>query len=51
MYKGHKLDILTSRAAFKDLKTSEWINIGKWTIIVSIAPFILAIIGLIFVIQ
>ena len=46
MYTGHEIDLLTNRAAFQNLKKSEWINIGKWTMITSIFIFLLAIIGL-----
>ena len=45
---GHKLEIMTYRAAFKNLTKSEWKNIGKWTMIVSIIPFLLALLGYIF---
>ena len=48
MYTGHKLGILTYRAAFRNLNKSEWINIGKWTMVSSIIIFIIAIIGIIF---
>ncbi len=48
MYTGHKIDLLTGRAAFQNLKKSEWTNIGKWTMITSIFIFLLAIIGLVF---
>ena len=48
MFTGHKLEIMTYRAAFKNLKKEEWINIGKWTMITSIFIFIIAIIGWIF---
>lgn len=48
MFTGHKLGILTERPAFKNLKKEEWKNIGKWTMIVSIIPIILAILGLLF---
>ena len=46
MYTGHKIDMLAWRAAYKNLKKDGWINIGKWTMVTSIIPFILAIIGL-----
>ncbi len=46
MYKGHKIGILECRATFKNLKKEEWINVGKWTMITSIIPFILAVIGI-----
>ncbi len=45
-YTGHKIGILSYRAAFKNLSISEWKNIGKWTMISSILIFIIAIIGL-----
>ena len=48
MFRGHKLEMLTWRAAFKNLSISEWQNIGKWTMISSIFIYILAILGLIF---
>ena len=46
MYTGHKVDILTGRAAYKNLNKSEWKNIGKWTMIASIFIFLIAIICL-----
>ncbi len=48
MYSGHKLGILTGRPSFENLSKNEWKNVGKWTIFVSVIPFILGIIGLIF---
>ena len=48
MYTGHKLEILTYRAAFKNLSKAEWKNIGKWTMISSVFIFIIAILGWIF---
>ena len=48
MYTGHKMEIMTFRAAFKNLNKSEWKNIGKWTMIASILVFIISIIGYIF---
>ena len=48
MYTGHKVEILTARPAFKNLKKDEWKNIGKWTMICSLFIFIIAIIGWIF---
>ena len=48
MFTGHKLDILTWRAAYKNLNESDWKNIGKWTMITSIFIFALAVVGLIF---
>ncbi len=46
MFKGHKLEIMTYRVAFKNLNKEEWKKIGKWTMITSIFIYILAIIGL-----
>ena len=46
MFNGHKIEILTGRVAFKNLSKDEWKNIGKWTMITSVIPFILVIIGL-----
>ena len=43
MYTGHKLGIMTYRAAFRNLKVSEWKNIGKWTMVSSLVPIVLAI--------
>ena len=48
MFTGHKLGILTERVAFKNLNINEWKNIGKWTMITSIIPLILAVVGIIF---
>ena len=48
MFTGHEVGILTARPAFKDLKKSEWKNIGKWTMIVSIFIYLIAILGWIF---
>ena len=47
MYTGHKLGIMTYRAAFRNLNKEQWKNIGKWTMISSILIYIIAIIGLI----
>ena len=48
MYTGHKVEILTYRAAFRNLSKSEWKNIGKGAMISSIIIFAIAIIGWIF---
>ncbi len=48
MFTGHKVGILTERPAFKNLKKDEWKNIGRWTMIVSIFIFIIAILGIVF---
>ncbi len=48
MFTGHKIDMLSWRAGFKNLNKEEWKNIGKWTMVTSIFIFILAILGAIF---
>ena len=48
MFRGHKLEILTWKAPYKNLNIDQWKNIGKWTMITSIFIFVLAIVGLIF---
>ena len=48
MLTGHEVGILTMRPAFKGLKKSDWKNIGKWTMIVSIFIYLIAILGWIF---
>ena len=48
MFTGHEVGILTARPAFKNLQKSEWKNIGKWTMIVSIFIYLIAILGWIF---
>ncbi len=46
MYKGHKVEMLAWKAAFKGLTKEGWKNVGKWTMISSIIIYIIAIIGL-----
>ena len=48
MYKGNELKIISWKAAFKGLNKNGWKNVGKWTMITGIIPFILAILGIIF---
>lgn len=48
MFTGHKVELLTSRPAFKNLSKDEWKRIGKWTMITSIFIFILGMIGFFF---
>ena len=48
MYAGNELKIISWKAAFKGLNKSGWKNVGKWTMIASIVPLILAILGIIF---
>lgn len=46
MFTGHKIGMIAWRVPFKNVNKEGWINIGKWTMITSSIPFILAIIGL-----
>ena len=48
MYGGHEFKMVSWKAAYKGLTKDGWKNIGRWTMIVSIIPFFLAIIGWIF---
>lgn len=48
LFTGHKLDMLSWKPAYKNLKKSDWKKIGKYTMIVRIFIFILAIVILIF---
>lgn len=48
MFTGHKLEIMTMRAAYRNLNKSDWKNIGKWTMFASILIFVIAILGFIF---
>lgn len=48
IYTGHDVSKLFIRAQFKNLNKGEWKNIGKWTMIVSIIPFVIALIACIF---
>ncbi len=48
MYRGHDVSFLTWKAAFKGATKEDLKNVGKWVMIVSIIPVILAIIGLFF---
>ena len=47
-FTGHSIGILTERPAFKNLKKEEWINIGKWTMIVSLFIILVGILGIVF---
>ena len=47
MFKGHKIDAISWRAQYKNLSKNEWKNIGKWTMIVSIFIYIIALISII----
>ncbi len=46
IYTDHDVSSLLWRAQYKNLNKKEWKNIGKWTMIVSSIPFIIAIIVL-----
>ncbi len=48
MFTGHEVGLLTGREAFRNLNKSKWKNIGKWTMIVSIFIYIIAVLGIIF---
>lgn len=48
MFTGHKIRMLSWRSPFQNLEKNDWKNIGKYTMIVSIFIFILAIVGFIF---
>lgn len=48
MFTGKELKIISWKAAFKGLNKNGWKNVGKWTMITSIIPFILAILGIVF---
>ncbi len=48
MFSGHKIGLLTERPAFKNLSIAKWKIIGKWTMIVSIFVFAIAIVGFVF---
>lgn len=49
MFKGHEIKSITWRAQYKNLSKEQWKKIGKWTMITAAVPFILAVIGLIFI--
>lgn len=48
LYTGHNSELLLWRTYRKDTPKSELKNIGKWTIISSLIPIVLGILGLIF---
>ncbi len=47
-FTGHSIGILTERPAFKNLTKSDWKNIGKWTIVVSLFIILIGILGIVF---
>ncbi|MBR3319254.1 hypothetical protein IKG06_01975 [Candidatus Saccharibacteria bacterium] len=48
MFSGHKIGLMTLRPAFKNLSKEQWKNIGKWTMIVSVIIFAIAVVGFVF---
>jgi len=48
MYSGHKLNIMTSRASFRNLDSEGWKQVGKWTMLTSLLIFLIALIAFIF---
>lgn len=48
MATGHKLEIMTWRAAFRNLSISDWKSVGKGTIIASVIIYIISILCFIF---
>ena len=50
-FTGHKIGILTERPAFKNIDISDWKNIGKWTMIISILIILIGVLGIIFNIE
>lgn len=47
MFTGHKLSIMW-QATFKHLTIDEWKNVGKWTMISSLIPLIIAVLRVLF---
>lgn len=48
IYKGHNSELLLWRGYNKNATKKELKNIGMWTMIASLVPFVLAILGIIF---
>ena len=48
IYKGHNSELLIWKGHKKNASKKELENIGMWTMIASLVPFILAILGIIF---
>lgn len=48
MFTGHKLEIMTWRAAFRNLSIAEWKKIGRGTMIASVIIYIISIICFMF---
>ena len=48
IYKGHNSEILLWRGYNKNATKKELKNIGMWTMVSSLVPFVLAILGIIF---
>ena len=48
MFTGHKLGIISWKAAFKNLTKEDWKNVGKWTMISSLLFYLIGIVAIIF---
>ena len=48
MFTGHKLKLVLWRVPYKNLNKEEWKKVGKWTMIFSILPLLIAILVFIF---
>lgn len=48
MFTGHKLEIMTYRAAFRNLSIADWKRVGRGTMIASVIIYIISIICFIF---
>ena len=46
IFRGHDISLLLWRAPYQNLTKEQQKNLGKWTMITSIIPFLLAIMGL-----
>ena len=48
MFTGHKIGLLTGRAAYRNLNKEDWIKIGKYTMLSSVIIFIVALLAILF---
>ena len=48
MFTGHKIGMLSWRAAYKDLTINGWKKVGKYTMLSSIIIYLIAIIAIVF---
>ena len=48
MFTGHKIGLLTGRAAYRNLNKEDWIKIGKYTMFSSVIIFIVALLAILF---